>query len=59
VVRVEVSDGDPAPPVLHLPSTTRLDGRGMLLVHGMSRAWGVLDSPDGGKTVWAELLEHR
>lgn len=60
VVRVEVSDGDSALPVLHPPSTTRLGGRGILLVHEMSRAWGVLSDPDGdGKIVWAELAEHR
>lgn len=56
-VRVEVSDGDPAPPVLHPPSTTRPGGRGILLVHRISRAWGVLPEEDG-KTVWAELAEH-
>ncbi len=58
VVRVEVSDGDPALPVLHPPSATRIGGYGILLVHRMSREWGVLLDDEGGKTVWAELTEH-
>ncbi|WNV83016.1 ATP-binding protein [Umezawaea sp. Da 62-37] len=58
VVVVEVSDGDRRCPVLRPPSLTRLNGRGMQLVGGMSRAWGVRRDTQGGKTVWAELDEH-
>ncbi|MET1073872.1 MAG: ATP-binding protein [Umezawaea sp.] len=50
-VRVEVTDRDPA-----RPST---GGRGIPLVDRVSRAWGVLPDGEGGKTVWAELSEHR
>jgi hypothetical protein len=57
-VVVEVSDGDPASPVLRPPSLTRVGGRGMQLVSGVSQAWGVRRHSHGGKTVWAELGEH-
>jgi len=60
VVRVEVTDGSPAAPAPHPPSTTRQGGRGLLLVHGLCRDWGVRPAADGepGKTVWADLAAH-
>lgn len=57
-VRVEVSDGESARPGLYPPSGTRVGGRGMALVRGLSRAWGVLPDVQGGKVVWAELAGH-
>lgn len=61
-VRIEVSDGDPAPPVLCAPSTTRRVGRGILLVDQLCLGWGVLpDTGAGGvpgKIVWAVLSER-
>jgi anti-sigma regulatory factor (Ser/Thr protein kinase) len=30
-------------------------GRGLLLVEGVGRAWGVRRPPDGGKVVWCVL----
>ncbi|WNV87511.1 ATP-binding protein [Umezawaea sp. Da 62-37] len=58
LVVVEVGDGDPGCPVLRPPSLTRTGGRGMRIVSGLSRAWGVRHDTEGGKTVWAELDEH-
>ncbi len=52
VVRIEVTDGDPAPPVLQPPSTTRLGGRGIRLVDALSAAWGVRRCGPG-KAVWS------
>jgi len=54
VVEIEVTDGDPALPVLRSTSTTRFDGRGMVLVAAVSTAWGVR-LHDGGKSVWASV----
>jgi histidine kinase-like protein len=54
VLRVTVRDGVaalPAPRTAGLGTT----GRGLTLVHGLSSAWGVLPTADGGKVVWALL----
>lgn len=54
IVRVEVSDDDPAPAVLqHLP-VDAVTGRGLLIVDAIASRWGA--EPSGvGKTVWFEL----
>jgi hypothetical protein len=54
VVHVDVADpvgGFEPPPYPEDPLAE--DGRGLPLVHGMSRSWGVEGPPDGG--VWFEL----
>jgi hypothetical protein len=38
-----------------LPSGFDLHGRGLIVVAGLSRAFGVLPTADGGKVVWAVL----
>jgi hypothetical protein len=38
------------------PSATRSSGRGLHLIDALTAAWGVEPAPEGGKTVWAELL---
>jgi anti-sigma regulatory factor (Ser/Thr protein kinase) len=54
VIVVEVHDGDATEPRLLPPDDRRIGGRGLLVVAGMARRWGV--RPDGtGKTVWAEI----
>ena len=51
---VEVHDGDATQPRLLPPDDRRIGGRGLLVVAGMARRWGV--RPDeSGKTVWAEI----
>ncbi|ONI91900.1 hypothetical protein ALI144C_00425 [Actinosynnema sp. ALI-1.44] len=51
-VRVEVTDGDPEPPVLLPPSATRSGGRGIALVDAVSARWGIRQC-GRGKTVWS------
>lgn len=51
-VRVEVSDGTSAMPVLQTPGPAEIGGRGLLIVQRLSDDWGVADSGPGGKTVW-------
>jgi anti-sigma regulatory factor (Ser/Thr protein kinase) len=51
-VRVEVADGDPTPPVLQPPSTTRSGGRGICLVDAISTDWGV-ERYRNGKSIWS------
>jgi hypothetical protein len=54
MLRLMVRDHDPAAmgPVAH---DTALQGRGLTVVAGLSRAFGVLPGADGGKVVWAVL----
>jgi len=53
-VRIEVSDRDPAPPVLTMPEPLQEGGRGMLIVDRYSTCWGYAPANEG-KTVWAEI----
>ena len=53
-VELRVTDGDPRPPVLRDVDLDALGGRGMLLVDGLSDAWGVAPT-EGGKAVWCRL----
>ena len=51
LVRVEVEDQSPVRPVVRKVSATAPDGRGMLMVEGLSQSWGVL-ARGAGKAVW-------
>lgn len=55
VVRVSVSDGGTAEPVVLHNEPTAPSGRGMAIVEAMSTRWGVQAHSSGGKTVWFEL----
>jgi anti-sigma regulatory factor (Ser/Thr protein kinase) len=58
VLRVEVTDGDPARPRIVDPAPSPLDesGRGLYIVDQLASSWGSLsDGPSSGKTVWFEL----
>ncbi|GAB2856711.1 ATP-binding protein [Nocardioides pacificus] len=50
-VQVEVSDQSRIPPVMRATDCEATDGRGLLLVEGLSADWGVR-TRDEGKTVW-------
>jgi anti-sigma regulatory factor (Ser/Thr protein kinase) len=54
LLRVEVRDGDPTPPVVRHPPKTDVGGRGMALIEVLARRWGT-DPTDTGKVVWFEL----
>jgi hypothetical protein len=53
-LRLAVRDHGPALPG-QLPSAVDLHGRGLNVVTGLSRTFGVLPTSDGGKVVWAVL----
>jgi hypothetical protein len=53
-IRIAVRDLGPDLPV-ERPTTTGEHGRGLAIVAGLSSAWGVLPSAEGGKVVWAVL----
>jgi Histidine kinase-like ATPase domain len=53
-IRVAVRDRCPDLPILQQPGL-EAHGRGLILVAGLSRAWGLLPTADGGKVVWAVL----
>lgn len=50
-VHVEVGDQSPGRPVLKAVDPEALSGRGLILVDGLSSAWGVLGTTTG-KVVW-------
>lgn len=53
-LRVEVSDGSAALPVLSLARRDAISGRGLRIVDLISRRWGA-ETSRTGKTVWFEL----
>jgi hypothetical protein len=53
-LRLTVADHGPALPGLLTPGLD-LHGRGLTVVAGLSRSFGVLPKADGGKVVWAVL----
>lgn len=55
LVRIDVADASPRPPVRPRTSTTNMTGRGLALVQALCARWGVQPGPGPGKTVWAEL----
>jgi anti-sigma regulatory factor (Ser/Thr protein kinase) len=52
---VEVTDSAASLPVLLTAPPTLMAGRGLLIVDQLARSWGVRRTPEGGKTVWAEI----
>ncbi|MFZ3572282.1 ATP-binding protein [Streptomyces sp. BH097] len=52
-LRVEVTDGNPRPAVLHTPADDDESGRGLLLVALLTDRWG---TSDGGTTTWCTIL---
>lgn len=57
-LRLTVRDHGPALPQQR-PSVLGLHGRGLTVVAGLSRAFGVMPTGDGGKVVWAVLEAPR
>jgi anti-sigma regulatory factor (Ser/Thr protein kinase) len=55
VVRLEVWDRDPTPPVPAEPTVKDESGRGLHIVGALSEAWGVRSSRAGGKVVWCDV----
>jgi anti-sigma regulatory factor (Ser/Thr protein kinase) len=56
-LRVEVTDGSPALPLLGDPGPDAVGGRGLQIVQQLAAKWGA--KPSGrlvGKTVWFDLL---
>jgi hypothetical protein len=52
---LRLSVGDHGPALPGQPSVPRLRGRGLSVVAGLSRAFGVLPAAGGGDVVWAVL----
>lgn len=52
--RIEVGDASSWPPTPRQVAMDQPGGRGLVLVDGLSRDWGVIPSEEG-KTVWAEI----
>jgi anti-sigma regulatory factor (Ser/Thr protein kinase) len=54
-VTVSVSDGVSTQPKVQHPPPTIPNGRGLMVVEGLSEDWGVNQHPGDGKTVWARI----
>lgn len=54
VVRVEVHDRSPRPPLRQVHPVDAEAGRGLELIEAMTERWGVA-AVDGGKVVWFEV----
>ena len=52
---LRLSVGDRGPALPGQPSVPKLHGRGLTVIAGLSRAFGVLPAPGGGNVVWAVL----
>jgi hypothetical protein len=52
---LRLSVGDHGPALPGQPSVAKLRGRGLSVIAGLSRAFGVLPAPGGGDVVWAVL----
>ena len=52
-VLLMVRDGATSGPMVVAPRNLDLGGRGMMIVQGLSRDWGVSVDAGGGKSVWA------
>jgi len=52
---IEVWDMSTDPPILQLPDSESLHGRGLNIVHLESDLWGTYFPKGGGKVVWAEV----
>lgn len=55
LLRLEVSDGNHAAPVVDADRPAHLGGHGMKLVQTLCEDWGVRRDHAGGKTVWLTL----
>ncbi len=56
-VEVYVSDGGSPLSVTVRPEwPMAVGGRGLHLVSGLARAWGIVERRDGGRTVWASVV---
>ena len=54
-VRLEVQDDHPRVPLASASDVEAPSGRGLAILHTISRSWGVESIPGDGKRVWAEL----
>lgn len=52
---IEVSDSDPNPPVPGLADADSENGRGLMLIEALTKEWGFVFPPPGGKIVWAVI----
>ncbi|HVS67444.1 MAG TPA: SpoIIE family protein phosphatase [Mycobacteriales bacterium] len=59
LIRVEVSDANPRPPVQPAVNPTNMTGRGLVLISALAARWGVEPRSPDGKIVWAELTAAR
>ena len=57
-LRIAVKDHSSRAPRLQDAGSSGVTGRGLVLVDAVSESWGSLPTGDGGKVVWAVILER-
>ena len=57
-LRIAVKDHSSRVPRLQDAGSSGVTGRGLVLVDAVSESWGALPTGDGGKVVWAVILER-
>jgi anti-sigma regulatory factor (Ser/Thr protein kinase) len=55
LLRLDVRDPSPEPPIISSAQPDGIGGRGLRLVAAIAQAWG-WEPTDGGKRVWAHLV---
>ncbi|GAA4618440.1 hypothetical protein GCM10023195_82890 [Actinoallomurus liliacearum] len=55
-VLIEVWDSSSTPPLQRAATDDEENGRGLVLVQALSKEWGCVLLPTGGKIVWCECL---
>ena len=58
-VVIKVRDLDPSPPVPAGAGPDAESGRGLVLVHALSKEWGHYPLPSGGKVVYCVISTER
>lgn len=56
--RVSVTDCHDQPPTVRASDRAAIAGRGMAVVDAIATRWGVEWLPQGGKTIWFEVLDN-
>ena len=56
-VRVSVADMSPEIPRQQSPGPDEHEGRGLMIVDELAKAWGIDPVPGDGKRIWFELAE--
>jgi anti-sigma regulatory factor (Ser/Thr protein kinase) len=58
-VTISITDRGDGTPAVQSPGSSEPHGRGLRIVEALSDDWGIMSSPEAGKTVWFRMSLHR